>query len=50
MLQDAVKNYAGQLSWAEFAGRNEKRALTMGLTEEDVPRLIEEYRNENRSR
>jgi hypothetical protein len=49
-LQDAVEQYLDRHSWVDFVGRNERRALEMGLTEEDVPRLVEEYRNENRSR
>lgn len=34
----------------EFVSRNEQRAREMGLTEEDVPRLVEEYRREKRER
>lgn len=50
VLQDAVKQYLERQSWEEFVGRNEQRARDMGLTEEDVPRIVEEYRRENRQR
>ncbi len=49
VVRDAVKQYLDQ-SWVEFVARNERRAKDMGLMEEDVPRLVEEYRRENRSR
>lgn len=50
VLQDAVKQYLERHSWMEFVSRNEQRAREMGLTEEDVPRLVEEYRREKRER
>jgi predicted transcriptional regulator len=50
VLQDAVKQYLERQSWAEFVGRNEQRAREMGITENDVSRLVEEYRRENRER
>lgn len=50
VLEDAVRQYLERQSWTEFVRRNERRALEMGLTEEDVPRLIEEVRRENRER
>lgn len=48
LLQEAVKQYLDRQSWEEFVGRNEQRARDMGLAEEDVPRLVEEYRREKR--
>jgi predicted transcriptional regulator len=50
VLADAVEQYLEKESWAEFVRRNERRAATLGLTEEDVPRLVEEVRRENRER
>jgi predicted transcriptional regulator len=50
LLQDAVKQYLYRQSWVDFVERNERRALDMGLTEDDVPRLVEDYRRENHSR
>jgi predicted transcriptional regulator len=50
LLQDAVEQYLNRQSWVDFVGRNERRAIDMGLTEDDVPRLVEEYRAENRTR
>jgi hypothetical protein len=34
----------------QFVERNERRAKEMGITEDDVERLIAEYRAENRQR
>ncbi len=36
-------------SWLEFVGRNERRTMELGITEDDVDRLISEYRAENRA-
>lgn len=50
VLQDAVQEYAGKQSWVNFVKRNEQRAAAMGLTEDDVPRLVQEVRRENEQR
>ena len=47
VLQDAVTQYAEKQSWVDFVTRNEKRAAALGLTEDDVPRLVQEVRREN---
>jgi metal-responsive CopG/Arc/MetJ family transcriptional regulator len=44
---DAVRVYLEKQSWAQFVERNECRAKEMGITENDVDRLIAEYRAEN---
>jgi predicted transcriptional regulator len=48
VLQEAVAQYAQKQSWREFVNRNEKRAAALGLTEDDVPRLVQEVRREKR--
>lgn len=50
VLKEAVTQYLERQSWADFVKRNERRALELGITGDDVPRLIEEYRRENRGR
>jgi predicted transcriptional regulator len=46
VLEEAVKQYLERESWVNFVERNEARAKSMGLTEDDVPRLVEEVRRE----
>jgi predicted transcriptional regulator len=50
VLEEAVRQYLEKQSWVEFVKRNEERARQMGITENDVPRLVEEVRRENRGR
>jgi len=47
VVADAVRVYLENQSWAQFVERNERRAKEMGITENDVDRLIAEYRAEN---
>ena len=44
---DAIRQYLEKQSWVKFVERNERRAKDMGITENDVDRLISEYRAEN---
>jgi metal-responsive CopG/Arc/MetJ family transcriptional regulator len=48
VVADAVRVYLEKQSWVQFVERNERRAREMGITEDDVDRLIAEYRTENR--
>jgi putative PIN family toxin of toxin-antitoxin system len=48
VVADAVRVYLEKQSWGQFVERNERRAKEMGITEDDVDRLITEYRAENR--
>ena len=48
LAADAIRQYLEQQSWMQFVERNERRAKAMGITEDDVDRLIKEYRTENR--
>jgi metal-responsive CopG/Arc/MetJ family transcriptional regulator len=47
LAADAVRQYLEKQSWVKFVERNERRAKEMGITEDDVERLITEYRAEN---
>jgi metal-responsive CopG/Arc/MetJ family transcriptional regulator len=47
VVADAVRVYLERQSWAQFVERNARRAKGMGITENDVDRLITEYRTEN---
>jgi predicted transcriptional regulator len=50
VLEDAVRKYLDDQKWQSLVARGEQRARDKGLTEADVPRLIEEVRRENRER
>jgi len=47
VVADAVRAYLEKRSWVQFVERNERRAKETGITENDVDRLITEYRAEN---
>jgi metal-responsive CopG/Arc/MetJ family transcriptional regulator len=44
---DAIRQYLEKQSWVKFVERNERRAKDMGITEDDVNRLVTDYRTEN---
>jgi len=46
VLSEAVSAYLNERSWQNLVESGRKRAQDMGLTEEDVPRLIAESRAE----
>jgi predicted transcriptional regulator len=50
VLEDAVRQYLDRQTWAQFVERNERRARTKGIGEDDVERLISEVRCENAER
>ncbi len=50
VVAEALRKYLDGRSWLKFVERNELRAKEMGITEDDVDRLITEYRAENRRR
>jgi metal-responsive CopG/Arc/MetJ family transcriptional regulator len=47
VVADAVRVYLEKQSWVKFVERNERRAKDMGITEDDVNRLVRDYRTEN---
>jgi predicted transcriptional regulator len=50
VVSEAVRKYLDDQKWERLVTAGEKRAKERGLTESDIPRLIEEVRNENRTR
>ena len=46
VLSEAVSAYLNERSWQNLVESGRKRAQDLGLTEEDVPRLIAESRAE----
>jgi hypothetical protein len=46
VLSEAVSAYLNERSWQNLVESGRKRAQHLGLTEEDVPRLIAESRAE----
>jgi len=49
VLEDAVRQYLDDQKWERLVTSGERRAKEKGLTEADVPRLIEEVRAEKRA-
>lgn len=47
VLADAVSRYLRDERWQRLKDYGRERSLAMGLTETDVPRLIEEARREH---
>jgi metal-responsive CopG/Arc/MetJ family transcriptional regulator len=50
LAADAVRQYLEKQSWVQFVEQNERRAKELGITEDDIPRLIAEVRRENKER
>ena len=48
VLRDAVERYLSERRWQKIFAYGEQRARELGLDEEDIPRLIAEYRREQR--
>jgi hypothetical protein len=48
VLEDAVSRYVREMRWQRTLAYGRERAAALGLTEEDVPRLIAESRREHR--
>ena len=49
LIAEAVKKYIDDRRWNDILSSARQRARSMGLTEDDVPRLIAEYRAEQAS-
>jgi predicted transcriptional regulator len=50
VVEDAVRRYLGERKWEALVLRGERRAAELGLKEDDIPRLIQEVREEKRAR
>jgi metal-responsive CopG/Arc/MetJ family transcriptional regulator len=48
VLRDAVKRYVRESRWQRTLAKGQARAKALGFTEADVPRLIAEFREEQR--
>ena len=48
VLREAIERYLMNRRWQRILAYGQQRARELGLTEADVPRLIEEYRQEQR--
>ena len=46
VLADAVRKYLDDRKWQNMVESGNRRATRKGLTEEDVPRLVEESRRD----
>lgn len=49
LIAEALKEYLDERAWKSLINSGVQNARALGLTEEDVPRLIAEYRSEQRS-
>jgi hypothetical protein len=47
VLTDAVQGYLNEQGWRRLVQNGRKRSAELGLTEADVPRLIDESRAEH---
>jgi metal-responsive CopG/Arc/MetJ family transcriptional regulator len=50
VLSEAFKRYTVDQRWQRLVDRGEQRAKRSGITEADVPQLVEEIRRENQTR
>jgi predicted transcriptional regulator len=50
VMEEAVNRYLASERLGRFAEKMERRARDLGISEEDIPRLIQEVRRENESR
>jgi predicted transcriptional regulator len=48
--EEAIRKYLAAQTWQSLVVRAEERNRAKGIAEEDVPRLVEEYRRENQDR
>lgn len=50
LMREAVKRYLDDLSWESVFAYGQSRSRKLGIKEEDVERLIDEFREEERQR
>lgn len=50
VVREAIERYLRNRRWQRLLAYGEQKARSLGLTDADVPRLIEEYRQEHQSR
>lgn len=49
LVAEAVQRYLKDRRWQQLLAYAEQQARSLGLSETDVPRLVDEYRNERRN-
>lgn len=47
VVREAIERYLRDRRWQRLLAYGEQKARSLGLTDADVPRLIEEYRQEH---
>lgn len=47
LVREAIERYLKERQWQHLLSYGEQRARSLGLTDADVPRLIDEYREEH---
>lgn len=50
VMREAIERYLKNRRWLRLLAYGERQAQSLGLTDADVPRLIEEYRREHQGR
>ncbi len=50
LLREAYREYERKRRWDDLNAYGRERAVALGITEEDVPRLVNEVRKEIRSK
>jgi Arc/MetJ-type ribon-helix-helix transcriptional regulator len=50
VVREAIERYLRNRRWQRLLAYGEQQARSLGLTDADVPRLIEEYRQEHQGR
>jgi len=50
VIEEATRRYLARERVDKFVRRNEQRARELGIEEGDVPRLVKEFRREQRGR
>ena len=50
VIAEATRRYLSRERMDRLVGRNERRARDLGIGESDVPRIVKEYRTEQRGR
>jgi len=48
VLEEALRRYLDERKWQNLVEAGNRRATAKGLTEDDVPRLVEEARRDRR--
>jgi metal-responsive CopG/Arc/MetJ family transcriptional regulator len=50
VVREAIERYLRNRRWQRLLAYGEQQARSLGLTDADVPRLIEEHRQEHQGR